>query len=375
MNKELAALLTLLRAGLWEKEPDDLSVFPLSGEDWSRVYHQAQRQTVTGIVYRGLCLLPDRFLPSDPLLLRWVAATDTIERRNRKMNSALTGLYGMFRKNNLHPVLLKGQGVASLYEHPLLRECGDIDFYFPTGEEERCAISLIQKTGCRVQYEADGSFHYRWNGMMVEHHSHLFDINNPFLKNYLEKIECRYGYHTAFFSPEIGMEIAVPSPMLHLLLQNTHIMKHAFGWGIGLRQLCDMARACYCFHDSINPYETRSLYHKTGIENWSRLLHSFFQDYLGLSPECLPYKEKRICSQPLLEIIMRGGNFGQYASGRGDTSQSTWKRKLHTSRSFLHNARFSYRYAPKEAFWTFMNLLIGQIHVKRTVFPGGRHYV
>lgn len=375
MNKELVALLTLLRAGLWEKKPDDLSVFPLSGEDWSRVYHQAQRQTVTGIVYRGLCLLPDRFLPSELLLPRWVAAADIIERKSRRMNSALRGLYEVFRKNNLHPILLKGQGVASLYEHPLLRECGDIDFYFPKEEEAERSVSLVRDMGCQIQYKADGSLYYCWNGIVVEHHSRLFDLTNPFIQEFLKKTEQTYGYHSVSLSPDQNMKIPVPSPLLNFFLLNTHIMKHVFGWGIGLRQLCDMARACYCFHDSINPYETRSLYHKTGIEKWSRLLHSFLQDYLGLSPECLPYKEKRISSQPLLEIIMRGGNFGQYASGRGDTSQSTWKRKLHTSRSFLHNARFSYRYAPKEAFWTFMNLLIGQIHVKRTVFPGGRFYV
>ena len=40
--KEETVLFILLRAGLWEKEPDDLSLFPLSGESWRRVFDLAK---------------------------------------------------------------------------------------------------------------------------------------------------------------------------------------------------------------------------------------------------------------------------------------------------------------------------------------------
>lgn len=367
-NKDEAVLLILLKAGLWEKEPDNLSHFPLSDESWAEVYRLAQRQTVTGLVYQGLCLLPDKLLPSEPQLMRWVARADAIERSNRRMNGILARLCGMFEENGLTPVLQKGQGVASLYENPLLRECGDIDLYFPKKEERQYAASLVRKSGWHIKNEADGSACYEWNGVQVEHHPRLFDINNPFVQDSLKKVEHVHGYRTALL-PD-GTEITVPSPLLNLLLMNTHIMKHAFGWGIGLRQLCDMARACYSFRDTVNPLEVKTLYHKTGIGKWSRLLHSFLQDYLGLPPAFLPYEEEHLPSRPLFDIILRGGNFGQYAAGRSNLSQSMWKRKLHTSRSFLSNACFSYGYAPKEAFWTFINLSIGQANAKRILFPG-----
>ena len=46
-------MFSLLRAGLWEREPDDLSPFPLTDAQWWDVYRMAVRQTVTGIVCRG----------------------------------------------------------------------------------------------------------------------------------------------------------------------------------------------------------------------------------------------------------------------------------------------------------------------------------
>lgn len=41
-NKEVTILFILLRAGLWEKEPESLSLFPLSGESWENIYRMAR---------------------------------------------------------------------------------------------------------------------------------------------------------------------------------------------------------------------------------------------------------------------------------------------------------------------------------------------
>ena len=109
---ERMALLVLLRSGLWEREPDDLGCFPLSDESWGRLYRLARQQTVTGVVFRGLQHLPDELLPPGPLLLRWAAEVDAIERRNRAVDAAVAELCSKFRANGLEPVLQKGQGVS-----------------------------------------------------------------------------------------------------------------------------------------------------------------------------------------------------------------------------------------------------------------------
>ena len=159
------------------------------------------------------------------------------------MNRVLTELYELFHTNGLHPILQKGQGIARFYEKPLLRECGDIDFYFSDKEESRQAASLVSQTGCRVSPKADDSLCYYWKGVNVEHHTRLTDLHSPFIRKYLYKQEQDPANLTSFKLPGNPTEITIPSPLLNLVLLNTHIMKHAFGWGIGLRQLCDLARA------------------------------------------------------------------------------------------------------------------------------------
>ena len=68
MEKIHAALLVLLRAGLWEREVEDSSCFPLTEAEWKQVYLLSRQQTVTGIVFQGVQSLPEELLPSELLL-------------------------------------------------------------------------------------------------------------------------------------------------------------------------------------------------------------------------------------------------------------------------------------------------------------------
>lgn len=359
----------MLRAGLWEKEPDDLSPFPLTDTEWWFVYRMSVRQTVTGIVYRGLHYLPDEWLPDDALMIRWVAETDRIERRNRKMNTVLEQLFRQMNNRGLHPILLKGQGIAAFYERPLLRECGDIDLYFPSKEEERQAADLMRKAGCRTERQADGSNNYSRQGVEVEHHTRLFDLYNPLLKGFLSSLIRKYGMTEMDLipdTPENGeaarTKITVPSPLLNVVMLNTHLLKHLMGHGIGLRQFCDMARAYHTLHGSYSPEELKAVYRRTGLFKWSVQLHTFLTEHLGLHRNELPYMETETTTSPcLLHIVLDGGNFGKYGETKGKASLTKWERKIRTFLSFWKRRDFSGLYARKEAFWTLSRLVIGNM--------------
>lgn len=359
MSKVQKALLVLLRAGLWEQKIEDWSCFPLSIEEWRNLYLLSRQQTVTGIVFQGTQYLPEHFLPADDLLVRWMAETDAIERKNMRMNRVLESLVQWFADCGVYPVLQKGQGIARLYENPLLRECGDIDFYFDSRQTFEKAFSLVHQCGLQEKVHADQSVVYTWKGVEVEHHIRLLDLHNPFLQRYAKELEQKYGYDR--MELERGREVSIPSPILNLLLQSLHILKHALGWGIGLRQLCDMARSCYKLHDEVESEEMKKITLKLGMGRWQQLLHAFLVEHLGLPVEYLPYQEVAADSSSLLDIIWRGGNFGQYVSGYRRKSQSPLAGKWHTACAFQRNVRFAFRYAPKEGFWVFSSLLKGQL--------------
>lgn len=360
-EQERTALLALVRAGLWEREPAECEgCFPLPAASWGTVFRLARQQTVTGLAFCGLRHLPSHLLPHESLVMRWAAETDTVERRNRKMNQALAQLSAEFRQRGLNPVLQKGQGTARYYEQPLVRECGDIDLYFGSGREWQSAMDYLHQCGIRVKRQADEGIYYQWHGTSVEHHRHLLDLYNPSMREFMKQIEEKHGYRQFALPTEPAASIAVPSPFLELLLLNLHILKHGIGRGIGLRQLCDMARACYRLHGEVDPQEMKSACRRLGLGRWCQLLHSFLVECLGLPVGCLPYPETALTARPLADVVWRGGNFGQHDAGLQQQATG-WRRKFQTARSFGRNVGFAFHYAPKEAFWFFLQLTKGQV--------------
>ena len=351
-----AALLALLRGGLWEQDVKPHSCFPLSHDSWEEVFLLSKQQTVTGVAFRGLHHLPDGMLPPESLLLRWMAAADGIERKNKEMNLALDSLLTLFARHGLHPILQKGQGLASLYTYPLLRECGDIDLYFVDEKEFESASDSIQAQGIRLVRKADGSLMYSWQGIPVEHHIRLIDLYHP--PHNTKKTDLIWEFRRMALSTASDLEVTVPAPSLNLLLQYAHILKHALGRGIGLRQLCDLALSCDRWHTDLMPDVLKGVCRQAELTKWVSLLHAFLTERLGLASDRLPYPETAANTQPLLEIIWRGGNFGHQAYR---LTRPTLLHKIQTAEAFRRNISFAFRYAPKEALAIFVNLLKGQI--------------
>lgn len=346
------ALFTLLRAGLWGLRIEDQGPFPLSDKEWVRLFEEARKQTVIGIVYRGITLLPEVFMPPIPILTKWVAEVDRIERNNHKMNSALEALIQMYDKQGISPIVLKGQSVAAMYDTPEWRECGDIDLYIR--EEDRAKVlGILQDTGIEHEKHADNSICYKYQGIDVEHHTEMIDIETPSKKKRITAIIEEEGY-----SQDANTKTLAHNT--NLLMLNSHIMKHAIGRGVGLRQLCDMARAYHTCHQTIDYKHLTKLYHDAGIEKWSILLHTFLVRHLGLPSDEQPYKNlEHIDTEPLYAIILQGGNFGLHHANTPKTT-TAWGRKMQTLNAFWSNRKFAWKYARKEAFWTALNLCIGQ---------------
>ena len=140
IDAEHNALFMLVRSGLWETAVEPPSL-PLSDDSWSRIFEIARNQTVSGIAYRGLQYLPDEMLPPMQVMMRWMAEVDRMERTSHAIDTANIQLSQLFQSQGLTPITVKGQGVARLYEHPELRQAGDIDLFFTTKEEFEKAVT------------------------------------------------------------------------------------------------------------------------------------------------------------------------------------------------------------------------------------------
>lgn len=357
LNKDYSIFFMLLRSGLWEREIEDLSSFPLSRACWENIFGWSKLQTVTGIIYEGINHLPDNLLPPEDLLLRWVVEVDSIERKNLLMNQVIVELYNLFERKGIKPILLKGQGVATFYTKPLLRESGDVDLYFSSPQEYMKAECLIEDFGIALRKNPDQSHTYDWKGVVVQHHSTLLDVSNPFAEKLVHDFVRQVGYVQQTLSwDNYHFDIKMPSPCLNVLLLNLHILKHALGWGIGLRQLCDLACVTDAYGENVNFPHLDEIYKRLGVSKWCDLLYSFLNINLGKEGR----QHSRISPKDLEDVIWRGGNFGQSLASRSCLSDAVWKRKIKTLFAFSRRFAFACKYAPKEAGWLYVKTLIGQ---------------
>lgn len=341
MDKTLQALFALLQAGLWGRfDEATASAFPLSAGEWESVFTLARQQTVTGIAFRGLDFLPEEAAPPMGIMAKWMAHADRIEQSNCVMNETVARLYGHFASAGVEAVLQKGQGVAAMYPEPLLRECGDIDLYFPGHDGVSDPLAGID--GSVRERQPDDSWSYVVDGIIVEHHTDLLDIQSPRAKRYVKRLIEEKGFEKVVTGD--GVEVLVPAPEVNLLLLSSHILKHAFGVGIGLRQFCDYAVARRYYEGRVNEEEMREIWRMTGLEKWQDLLEGFLVKKTGV----------------LLDIVLKGGNFGVYSKDRENVPRARWARKVQTFKALMGNIGFAFRYAPGEWFWTTMQLLGGQ---------------
>lgn len=148
-NKAVAVFEELLRAGLWGT-PLSERWKELQEEDWKQVLWLARQQTVQGLVFDGLQVIKDA--PAlEKLMFGLTVQVIRIEQLNQLLDRTASHFSEQLRENGVQAVLLKGQGVATLYPHPKRRQCGDIDLFVGVEQFEK-AKQLFQKWGYPVNW-------------------------------------------------------------------------------------------------------------------------------------------------------------------------------------------------------------------------------
>lgn len=111
--------LTLVRSGLWNTPVDPTPFSSMNSADWEEIYQLARTQALLAITFDGVLSLPAELRPPRPLYLQWAAKVVQIEQSNLRLNEELPEVFMPYREAGLHPILLKGQGIATHYIKPI----------------------------------------------------------------------------------------------------------------------------------------------------------------------------------------------------------------------------------------------------------------
>lgn len=269
-----------------------------------------------------------------------------------------------FENEGFANCILKGQGNALLYPDPYMRTPGDIDIYLAGGRKR--VMQYINKV-CPNQVMRYHHVDFPVMKTAIEVHftpSYMFfPIHNSRMQKWFKEVMGEQCNHRVSLPDGYG-EIHVPQVSFNVIYILSHLHRHIFTEGIGLRQLLDYYFVLLKWHTDLTnltdsnkslPQMTLintdldALRHKLkylGLWKFAQAVMFVMKEVFGLSEDrmIVPMDERE--GRFLLDEIMRGGNFGQYDTRLGSKENEG---KLHRYlRMSLRNLRFVKHY-PTEA--------------------------
>lgn len=317
-----------------------------SAEEWTEIYAESERQAVTGLLLHGIDRLPADQRPPQALILQWIGVGQMIEQRNHLLNGRCKKLLSSLTAAELHPTILKGQGIAQCYPEALqkLRQPGDIDVYVSDGREKAIAYakSLGQKN---IEWDYKHLHLKIWDDTEVEMHYHvevLLDLwkNRRLQKWFKTHTEHLFG-HTDF------TDLITPTVEFNVFYILLHIYRHFLYEGVGLRQIVD-----YYFvlkglnlnaNDNLNSntnHTNRANFaieavNEFGMKRFAKGLMWAMHEALGVPCEWMLWEPDEKEGRYILEEVMAGGNFGHHderlthGSGKWNTVKQVCKHNWH----------------------------------------------
>lgn len=312
LDNNTQAFLALVRAGLWEH---DARLMPFDELDFQFIYRLAEEQSVTGLVAAGIEHVVDLKVPQE-IALTFVGNALQLEQRNSYMNKFISNFYPKIVTLGLRPVLLKGQGVSQCYERPLWRSSGDIDLLFSRDEYEAAKERLSQFSSTDPQENKETlECCLNVNSWSVEIHASLHCLISRKMDKALGLIQeeaCDRKSYRIWRNGQI--DVALPSVNDDVIIIFTHILKHFFRGGIGLRQICDWCRLLWYYRDEIDRDLLLGRINTLGIKTEWEAFASFAVNVLGMPKDSMPYYSEsnkwRKKADYILKVVINNGNFG-----------------------------------------------------------------
>lgn len=332
--------------------------------DWKELYAIAKKQALLGVLFHGIRRLPKELAPEQKLLMQWMVMAEQIRKQNIRLFLDSVTVCQNFENEGFANCILKGQGNALLYPDPYMRTPGDIDIYLSGGRKK------IMKYVDRVCPNQVMRYHHVDFPVMktaIEVHftpSYMFcPIYNQRMQKWFEEVMGEQCNHRVSLPDGYG-EIHVPQASFNVIYILSHLYRHIFTEGIGLRQLLDYYLVLVKWHTDLTnltdsnkslPQMTQintdldALRHKLkylGLWKFAQAVMYVLHEVFGLSEDRMiaPMDERE--GRFLLDEIMRGGNFGQYDDRMGS---KVGESKIHRYfRMNLRNLRFVKHY-PTEA--------------------------
>lgn len=302
--------LELLRAGLWNRPA------VVSGSvNIADIMAMAQRQVTTPIVCKALLdSFGDRF--DSVMKGKLSVPVERCAKAHQAADTVIAYVTGLLEKEGIGSVLLKGQGIASWYPVPVLRQPGDIDLYVRDYDK---ASDILMAMFPDYEQETDKhrAFHI---GGSLELELHRFtEVLASDRQNAIYQSISDEGTSRDLTPVTLGGEkVMTPSDTFNAFYIFHHLWGHTRGMGIGMRQLCDWSAFLRAHKGVLDTEKLSSWLQSLHLMDVWQVFGAAAVHALGLEPDEVPFYDSR-CSargKRLVDFILIQGDNREFKHGR-----------------------------------------------------------
>lgn len=285
--------------------------------DWEKLLEFGNKQSISGVLFHGIKRLKaeDVSMPRN-VFKQWMRTAMAIKEANTQTfsdNAKATSIF--YYKYGHKGCTLKGQGNAMMYPDPYMRSAGDIDLWGAPNKGE--TIDDIIRLCRKISADCDISYHHAEVGTIndtpIELHFRPSFIENRIYNVRLQRyfIEKRNDqFHNFVTLPDNTGIICVPKDDFNLIFQLSHIQRHFFFEGIGMRHLIDYYYLLRRGFTDGQKEEYASMLQKLNMKKFACGIMYVMQDYFGLEPQYLLLKPNRRIGRFIMSEVLQTGNFG-----------------------------------------------------------------
>lgn len=313
MKQYEEVFFALVRTALW-KAPLEV---PEGFRDWGSVMKLAKSQAMTGLVADVLLRSP-QILSTLPE--RFVARLQEIPLENMGVHTVLNNTLIMvvtrLREHGIEPVLLKGQGLASYYPVPQLRQCGDIDLYVGVENYEK-AYEVLEPVATEIDDRSKiwgwMHFHLKIGPVLIEIHHKVEYAFAPKYDRIFQK-KSYDGLTRKLTQVDFcGTSVNTPDDNFNAFYVFYHLWRHYVASGVGLRQLCDLMNFLHSKFGQLDLDYLKNFISRMELMVPWQTIGCIYVDILGMPKEEFPFYNSRMRAKAdkFLRIVLTEGNFGQ----------------------------------------------------------------
>lgn len=319
-----------------------LSRCPAAAE-WAELFQMAKKQALVGVTASAIERLPQEQRPPKSLMQQWAILTVQVEQQNQWLNAKCAEVTEFLQQEGFDTCILKGQGMAQRYPNPLRRQSGDIDVWVME-KQYRSDIDQVIKDIQQIFPHARFRYHHADIEAKLQRNEQgqlicLTEIKEGEKRDAIE-IHFRPSYSLSPFRnfrmqrwfttykkfQRTSLGFFVPSHSFNAVYILSHIFRHLFDEGIGLRQILDyyyVIQACASLSCREKELINQTL-RRMGLYSFCQAIMYVLHRVMGLPQEAMITKMNEKKGRFVLDEIMMAGNFGHYDSRVQHGNRTKW---------------------------------------------------